>query len=251
MRPSPSTSASSRSARCCSVEWRGRAIYVVHRTEEMLGDARRRTPRMLRDPASEESDSSRATRQNEHRSIQPAVSRARRRVHALRLRAAAALRGGAGGSRADWPGGFYCPCHGSKFDLAGPRVRRRSGARRTCPCRRTATSTTTRFSSAPTQGTHNGEYRSGCLRSAGPWLERARRVDRRSLPDDEAHQGARHRVLRVEELQLLVRLRRHRDGRARAAARHGHFPDDELQAGLRRMRSRRSSTSCATSNGDG
>jgi ubiquinol-cytochrome c reductase iron-sulfur subunit len=21
--------------------------------------------------------------------------------------------------RADWPGGFYCPCHGSKFDLAG------------------------------------------------------------------------------------------------------------------------------------
>ena len=20
---------------------------------------------------------------------------------------------------ADWPGGFYCPCHGSKFDFAG------------------------------------------------------------------------------------------------------------------------------------
>jgi ubiquinol-cytochrome c reductase iron-sulfur subunit len=20
---------------------------------------------------------------------------------------------------ADWPGGFYCPCHGSRFDLAG------------------------------------------------------------------------------------------------------------------------------------
>ena len=20
---------------------------------------------------------------------------------------------------ADWPGGFFCPCHGSKFDLAG------------------------------------------------------------------------------------------------------------------------------------
>jgi ubiquinol-cytochrome c reductase iron-sulfur subunit len=19
----------------------------------------------------------------------------------------------------DWPGGFFCPCHGSKFDLAG------------------------------------------------------------------------------------------------------------------------------------
>ena len=66
----------------------------------------------------------------------------------------------------------------------------------------------------------------------GRGLERARRVDRRSLPDDEAHQGARDRVLRVEELQLLVRLRRHRDGRARAAARHGHLPHDELQAGF-------------------
>jgi ubiquinol-cytochrome c reductase iron-sulfur subunit len=20
---------------------------------------------------------------------------------------------------ADWPGGFFCPCHGSRFDLAG------------------------------------------------------------------------------------------------------------------------------------
>ena len=55
-------------------------------------------------------------------------------------------------------------------------------------------------------------------------------MDRRSLPDDEAHQGARHRVLRVEELQLLVRLRRPRDGRARASARDRHFPHDELQA---------------------
>ncbi len=25
---------------------------------------------------------------------------------------------------ADWPGGFFCPCHGSRFDLAGPGVRR-------------------------------------------------------------------------------------------------------------------------------
>ena len=24
-----------------------------------------------------------------------------------------------GGVSADWPGGFYCSCHGSKFDLAG------------------------------------------------------------------------------------------------------------------------------------
>jgi Rieske Fe-S protein len=24
-----------------------------------------------------------------------------------------------GSVEADWPGGFFCPCHGSKFDLAG------------------------------------------------------------------------------------------------------------------------------------
>ena len=28
---------------------------------------------------------------------------------------------------ADWPGGFFCPCHGSKFDLSGPRVQGRAG----------------------------------------------------------------------------------------------------------------------------
>jgi ubiquinol-cytochrome c reductase iron-sulfur subunit len=26
---------------------------------------------------------------------------------------------GTAGLDADWPGGFYCPCHGSKFDWAG------------------------------------------------------------------------------------------------------------------------------------
>ena len=23
---------------------------------------------------------------------------------------------------ADWPGGYYCPCHNSRFDLVGARV---------------------------------------------------------------------------------------------------------------------------------
>ena len=27
--------------------------------------------------------------------------------------------GATGGMAGDWPGGFFCPCHGSKFDLAG------------------------------------------------------------------------------------------------------------------------------------
>ena len=35
---------------------------------------------------------------------------------------------------ADWPGGFFCPCHGSRFDLAG-RVFDGSPASRTCAFR--------------------------------------------------------------------------------------------------------------------
>lgn len=27
--------------------------------------------------------------------------------------------GAASGLGSDWPGGFFCPCHGSKYDLAG------------------------------------------------------------------------------------------------------------------------------------
>ena len=69
---------------------------------------------------------------------------------------------------------------------------------------------------------HGGHPRSG--------REFAETVDRRPLPPDQAHQGARHRVLRLEELQFLVRLRGPGHRGPGAADRHRHRPDHELQA---------------------
>jgi ubiquinol-cytochrome c reductase iron-sulfur subunit len=99
------------------VEWRGRAIFVVNRTDEMLGTLSKDVG-LLRDPESEESTQPEYAK-NEHRSVRP---------NYLVLEGVCTHLGCAPQSRfevapadlgPDWPGGFYCPCHGSKFDLAG------------------------------------------------------------------------------------------------------------------------------------
>ena len=101
------------------VNWRGQAIYIVRRTPEML--ATLSTPEVinnLRDPESKESEQPDYTK-NETRSLKPEV---------LVLVGVCTHLGCAPLDRfqpqdpelgATWPGGFYCPCHGSKFDLAG------------------------------------------------------------------------------------------------------------------------------------
>jgi ubiquinol-cytochrome c reductase iron-sulfur subunit len=101
------------------VNWRGSAIYIVRRTPEMLdalssAEAKSR----LRDPNSDESEQPAYTK-NETRALNPEY---------LVLVGVCTHLGCAPLDRfqpqdaelgADWPGGFYCPCHGSKFDLAG------------------------------------------------------------------------------------------------------------------------------------
>jgi ubiquinol-cytochrome c reductase iron-sulfur subunit len=99
------------------VEWRGRPIYILHRSDEMLGVLKNDVA-LLRDPSSEDSvQPEYAT--NDHRSIRPAF---------LVLEGVCTHLGCAPMPRFEvapadlgptWPGGFYCPCHGSKFDLAG------------------------------------------------------------------------------------------------------------------------------------
>jgi ubiquinol-cytochrome c reductase iron-sulfur subunit len=72
----------------------------------------------LRDPESEESEQPDYA-QNEHRSIRPdflvmeGVCTHLGCAPIARFDVAPVDLGG------DWPGGFFCPCHGSKFDLAG------------------------------------------------------------------------------------------------------------------------------------
>ena len=99
------------------VEWRGRPIYILNRTEEMLGTLGKDVA-LLKDPASEKSvQPSYAT--NEHRSIRPAFLVLEGVCTHLGCAPLPRFEVGTAELGAEWPGGFYCPCHGSKFDLAG------------------------------------------------------------------------------------------------------------------------------------
>ena len=99
------------------IEWRGKPVWVVRRTPEMIG----RLPSVedfLSDPASERSKQP-AYAKNDARAVNPeyfvvlGVCTHLGCAPMSRFQPADAELG------ADWPGGFYCPCHGSKFDLSG------------------------------------------------------------------------------------------------------------------------------------
>ena len=99
------------------VEWRGRAVFIVHRTPEMLATLAKDVAH-LEDPTSEDSvQPSYAT--NEHRSVRPAFLVLEGVCTHLGCAPLPRFEVGTAELGAEWPGGFYCPCHGSKFDLAG------------------------------------------------------------------------------------------------------------------------------------
>lgn len=99
------------------VEWRGQAIYIVHRTQEMLATLPTLHER-LRDPGSEQSDQP-AYAKNEARAVNPQFLVAVGVCTHLGCAPMNRFEAKDPELGADWPGGFYCPCHGSKFDLAG------------------------------------------------------------------------------------------------------------------------------------
>ncbi len=100
-------------------KWQGKPVWILHRDEEQL----KSLPELdaeVRDPGSEEAQQPDYAR-NEHRSIKPEylvmvglcthlgcsptyVRQADAQAHGL---------------SSEWKGGFFCPCHGSRFDLAG------------------------------------------------------------------------------------------------------------------------------------
>ena len=99
------------------VEWRGRAIFVVHRTEAMLATLDQDTAR-LKDPTSMESIQP-SYAMNEYRSLRPAILVLEGVCTHLGCAPYPRFEVGPPDLGADWPGGFFCPCHGSRFDLAG------------------------------------------------------------------------------------------------------------------------------------
>jgi len=99
------------------VEWRGKAIYILHRTQQMLATLPS-TASQLRDPESADSEQP-AYAMNEYRSIRPEILVMEGVCTHLGCAPTARFDVAPADLGADWPGGFFCPCHGSKFDLAG------------------------------------------------------------------------------------------------------------------------------------
>lgn len=98
-----------------SVVWRGKPVWVIHRTPDMLASLPTLNPQ-LRDPFSEENQQPPYAK-NLHRSIKPEYFIAI--GICTHLGCIPNYRPDVGGISPQWLGGFYCPCHGSTYDLAG------------------------------------------------------------------------------------------------------------------------------------
>jgi ubiquinol-cytochrome c reductase iron-sulfur subunit len=99
-------------------EWRGQPIWVVGRSEQMLKNLSK-LDSQLRDPHSTVTSQQPAFAQNEYRSMKPEY---------LVLIGICTHLGCSPTFRPEiappdlgpkWLGGFFCPCHGSRYDLAG------------------------------------------------------------------------------------------------------------------------------------
>ncbi len=103
-----------------TVEWRGKPVWIVRRTPEQLArlkslDGQLADPKSQR-KALENPDYS----LNEHRSIKPEYFVGIGICPHLGCSPSEKFTPGAQPSLPDdWAGGFFCPCHGSTFDMAG------------------------------------------------------------------------------------------------------------------------------------
>jgi len=103
-----------------TVEWRQKPVWVLRRTPAMLEQLNAPTHvRRLRDPYSQVSSQQPAYARNALRSIHAehlvviGICTHLDCVPSFRPEVAAQDLG------FDWPGGYFCPCHGSRLDLAG------------------------------------------------------------------------------------------------------------------------------------
>lgn len=98
-------------------EWRGQPVFVLNRSEEMLGNLEKVVP-LLADPDSKDS-------------VQPAYVNPQQRSIKPELLVVVGLCTHLGCSPTfrpevapadlgpEWEGGYFCPCHGSRYDLSG------------------------------------------------------------------------------------------------------------------------------------
>ena len=99
------------------VKWRGKVCWVVHRTEQNVADLPKLVEK-LADPDSEQPQQPDYAR-NPTRSIKPEYAVLVGICTHLGCSPTYRPEVGPADLGADWLGGFFCPCHGSFFDLAG------------------------------------------------------------------------------------------------------------------------------------
>ncbi len=104
-----------------TVEWRGKPVWIVRRTKEQL-DSLKSIDGQLADPQSKRNPGELTPEyaRNESRAIKPEYFVAVGICSHLGCSPSDRLQAGPQPSLPDdWRGGFFCPCHGSTFDLAG------------------------------------------------------------------------------------------------------------------------------------
>jgi len=97
--------------------YRKKAMYIVHRTPEMLASLAGHDGQ-LKDAKSDSSEQP-AYAHNATRAVRPDFLVVEGHCTHLGCLPKQRFEKGNPELGADWPGGFFCPCHGSRFDLAG------------------------------------------------------------------------------------------------------------------------------------
>jgi len=99
------------------VEWQGKPVWIVNRTKEMLATLPTLNDKLV-DPDSDVLQQPTYCK-NLTRSIKPEYFVAVGICTHLGCSPTFRKEEGATDLGPDWSGGFFCPCHGSRFDLAG------------------------------------------------------------------------------------------------------------------------------------
>src|SRR5690242_7748804 len=100
------------------LEWRGQPIWIVKRSKQML-DVLPTLDARLRDPKSDNLDQQPAYAKNELRSIKPEISVLVGLCTHLGCSPEMKAEIKPEPFDPEWKGGYFCPCHKSRFDMAG------------------------------------------------------------------------------------------------------------------------------------
>lgn len=99
------------------VEWRGKPVWILKRTEAMLSSLKKIEDQLV-DPQSEVKQQPEYAK-NQYRSTKPEILVLVGICTHLGCSPSKAFTPSDPTLGSDWPGGFLCPCHGSTFDFSG------------------------------------------------------------------------------------------------------------------------------------